>query len=191
MEMSLNEIKYLCEVIHRDNPKKSLLPVLFAMNYLHQGDGEFVTASDMCPQKKKDGYHLVRNSAVVGMFDIKKRREEGGYHVNYLRFLGHYKRIGKNHEHHDLMRKIRITLNEHYGSNDRVQITPILIFVYLAVVANKITTSSELKQYLLLQGVSYVDIAYKQLKLLHRLNLLSIERCDDNNRKLGYTIQIS
>lgn len=22
MEMSLNEIKYLCEVIHRDNPKK-------------------------------------------------------------------------------------------------------------------------------------------------------------------------
>lgn len=111
--------------------------------------------------------------------------------MNYLRFLGHYKRIGKNHEHHDLMRKIRITLNEHYGSNDRVQITPILIFVYLAVVANKITTSSELKQYLLLQGVSYVDIAYKQLKLLHRLNLLSIERCDDNNRKLGYTIQIS
>lgn len=69
-------------------------------------------------------------------------------------------------------------------------LTPILIFVYLSILANNIESSIELKQHLKNQDTSYTSIAHKQLKLLDKLNLLSISRYSDSNRKLGYKISI-
>ncbi|OBS91865.1 hypothetical protein A9257_16220 [Vibrio cyclitrophicus] len=190
MEMSLNELKYLCEVIHRDNPNKSLLPVLIALNYSHQANADFVIASQLCPDSKPYGYDIVRASVISDMFEIKKLQETGGYHVNYLKFRGYFKLIDTSHDDHALVKKIRLALNKSYGESSRTMLTPTLIFVFLYVVMFNIESSKELIERLKKQGVNYVSTAYKQLKQLDKLNLLTIKRFSVDNRKLGYGIQV-
>lgn len=189
MEMSYHELKYLCETIHNEgSKKKSLIPILCALNYCHQTDTDFFTASILCPDRKKYGYTVISDSVVSDLFEIKKVKEAGGYYVNYLRYDCILDRIDKNNEHYEKIRKIRLALNKQYNDSIRTALTPILLLVYFHITMYNIKTSIELKKHLKKFNEDYVEIAHKQLRTLHQLNLIKIERCDENKRTLGYRI---
>lgn len=189
MELSLTELKEIALTVYDSNHRKSLLPVLFAMNCCHEQKGRNkVQARLICSENKPESYRVALMSSLAKQFSIEKRITEDGK-TNYVNFLNKKPLINSDHPDYDRVKRLREVLNKYHASSERVMGSPLLIFVYFNIIESELTTSKELKKSVAHLGDDATANAHRQLEVLERIGLIRLSRISSNTID-GQTIEL-
>lgn len=180
MELSLPELKEIALTVYESNHRKSLLPVLFAMNCCHEQKGrKKVPARLICSDCKPESYRVILTSSLATRFRVEKKISEEGK-TNYVNFLNKKPLIDSEHPDYGRVKRLREVLNKHHATTDRVMGSPLLVFVYFNIIENDLRTSKEVKRSVAHLGDNALVNAHRQLEALEKIGLISLSRISSN-----------